>query len=58
MTTAELLWPIVVCLFGILSADAMLVATRLLGHLMELPALDNDLLGRQRVDVLINRKER
>lgn len=58
MTTAELLWPIVVCLLAILSADALLVATRLLGHLMEPPALNNDLLGRRRADVPINRKGR
>ena len=58
MTTAPLLWPIVVCLFAILSAATLLVATTLLEHLIALPALNHDLPGRQRADVHINGKGR
>ena len=57
MTTAPSLWPIVVCLFAILSAAVPLVATRLLDHLIALPAPNHDPLG-QRAAVRINRKGR
>lgn len=58
MTTAPSLWPTAVCLIAILSAAASLIATRLLEHLIALPALNHDPLGRQRADLRINRKER
>ena len=58
MTIAPSFWPIVVCLFAILSAAALLVATSLLGRLIALPAPNHDPLGRQRAADRINGKER
>jgi hypothetical protein len=58
MNAAPLLWPIAVCLFAILSAAALLVATTLLEHLIALPASNHDPLGQQRAAVRINRKGR
>jgi hypothetical protein len=58
MSDTPSLWPIVVCLFAILTAPTSLVGTRLHEHLIALPALNHDPLERQRAAVRINRKGR
>jgi hypothetical protein len=57
MTTAPLLWPIVVCIFSILFAPTLLFATTLLEHLIASPELNHDVLRRRRRMFLSTERE-